>query len=195
MAVNKRTRYEVLKRDSHTCRYCGAKAPDVPLTVDHVTPTALGGTDDPSNLVAACRDCNAGKASTSPDAAVVEDVKEDALRWAAAIKLAAKNAELREAEADRYVWTFHDELIGYFPDHNSGEVRRRLLPDDWENSLSIFYQRGLPQTSVSRALAMTFVKRKDLGESGFFRYFCGICWKALSQIDEEASKIVRMGDD
>ncbi|WP_075737496.1 HNH endonuclease [Streptomyces acidiscabies] len=64
MAVSKRLRYEILRRDNHTCRYCGASAPDVPLRVDHVTPVALGGTDTPDNLVAACEPCNSGKSST-----------------------------------------------------------------------------------------------------------------------------------
>lgn len=64
MAVSKRLRYEILRRDNHTCRYCGASAPDVPLRVDHVTPVALGGTDEPSNLVTSCEPCNSGKTST-----------------------------------------------------------------------------------------------------------------------------------
>ena len=61
MSVTKRLRFEILRRDSHACRYCGAKAPDAELTVDHVPPTALGGTDDPTNLVAACRACSSSK--------------------------------------------------------------------------------------------------------------------------------------
>ncbi|MFF0055622.1 HNH endonuclease [Streptomyces microflavus] len=64
MAVSKRLRYEILRRDRFTCRYCGASAPDAPMRVDHVTPVALGGTDHPSNLVAACEPCNSGKTST-----------------------------------------------------------------------------------------------------------------------------------
>ncbi|MFE4420379.1 HNH endonuclease [Streptomyces sp. NPDC056817] len=64
MAVSKRLRYEILRRDRYTCRYCGASAPDAPMRVDHVTPVALGGTDHPSNLVAACEPCNSGKTST-----------------------------------------------------------------------------------------------------------------------------------
>lgn len=36
MAVSKRTRFEVLRRDGHICQYCGEKAPDVTLHVDHV---------------------------------------------------------------------------------------------------------------------------------------------------------------
>lgn len=39
MAVTKRTRFEVLRRDNYTCRYCHAT--DNPLTVDHVVPRAL----------------------------------------------------------------------------------------------------------------------------------------------------------
>jgi hypothetical protein len=75
MAVSKRLRYEILRRDSYTCRYCGASAPDVPLRVDHVTPVALGGADHPSNLVTSCEDCNSGKSSTI--AGLVADVLSD----------------------------------------------------------------------------------------------------------------------
>lgn len=81
MAVSKRLRYEVLRRDNHACRYCGRSAPDVALTVDHVVPVALGGSDDPGNLVTACRDCNSGKSASSPDAPIVANVADDALRW------------------------------------------------------------------------------------------------------------------
>ncbi|WP_078628685.1 HNH endonuclease [Streptomyces sp. NRRL F-2664] len=54
MPVSNRLRFEVLRRDRYTCRYCGGSAPDVVLRVDHVVPVALGGTDTPDNLVAAC---------------------------------------------------------------------------------------------------------------------------------------------
>ena len=57
MPVSKRLRYEILRRDNHACRYCGGTAPDVVITVDHVVPVALGGSDDAGNLVAACKDC------------------------------------------------------------------------------------------------------------------------------------------
>lgn len=58
-----RVRYEVLERDGYTCQYCGAKAPDVALHVDHIVPVAEGGTDDIGNLVTACEYCNTGKGS------------------------------------------------------------------------------------------------------------------------------------
>jgi len=59
--IRKSLRFEVFKRDSFACQYCGAKSPDVVLEVDHVTPVSGGGTNDILNLVTACRACNAGK--------------------------------------------------------------------------------------------------------------------------------------
>src|ERR1039457_6499184 len=100
VAVSKRLRYEVFRRDNHACRYCGATAPDVKLTIDHVVPKALGGSDtDPANLVTACEPCNAGKTSTNPDAPLVADVAQDALRWAKAL---TQSAEVMLAEQDRF---------------------------------------------------------------------------------------------
>jgi hypothetical protein len=52
---------EIFKRDGFRCQYCGAPAPDVRLAVDHVHPVALGGTNDPSNLITSCHTCNIGK--------------------------------------------------------------------------------------------------------------------------------------
>ena len=61
MAVSKKIRFEVFKRDSFTCQYCGRSAPDIVLNLDHVHPRSGGGTDDITNLVTACYACNAGK--------------------------------------------------------------------------------------------------------------------------------------
>lgn len=59
--LSKKTRFEVFKRDSFTCQYCGQSAPDVVLRCDHIHPVSDGGEDDLLNLVTACFDCNAGK--------------------------------------------------------------------------------------------------------------------------------------
>lgn len=56
-----KTRFEVFKRDSFTCQYCGAKAPEVLLEVDHVQPVVAGGDNDLLNLVTSCVNCNSGK--------------------------------------------------------------------------------------------------------------------------------------
>lgn len=188
MAVSKRTRYEVLKRDNHTCRYCHAA--DQPLTVDHVTPVALGGSDDPSNLVAACKDCNAGKSSSNPDASLVEDVKQDALRWAAAI---AKAAELLSSDTEeRYrlngeVQELWEKLcVGY-----GGKVWYR--PADWAETLDMFRSRGLPQPEILDAFWI--MQGKDgIVTPDRWRYFCGICWRKLDRIHEAAKAIIEVTD-
>lgn len=64
-SISKRIRFEVLKRDSFTCVYCGRKAPEVKLHIDHVVPIAKGGTSEIINLVSSCQDCNLGKAAVS----------------------------------------------------------------------------------------------------------------------------------
>ncbi len=54
-------RFEILERDKFTCRYCGKKAPDVVLEVDHIIPVSKGGTNAKTNLITSCRKCNQGK--------------------------------------------------------------------------------------------------------------------------------------
>lgn len=60
-AISKKLRFEVFKRDSFTCQYCGRKAPDVVLEVDHIKSVAEGGTNTILNLITSCRECNRGK--------------------------------------------------------------------------------------------------------------------------------------
>lgn len=71
--ISKKLRFEVFKRDKFTCQYCGRKAPDVILEIEHVKPVVAGGTNDMLNLVAACEGCNDGKgARLLSDTAVVD---------------------------------------------------------------------------------------------------------------------------
>jgi len=59
--ITKKIRFEVFKRDNFTCQYCGRKAPDAVLNIEHITPISKGGTNDIINLLTACFDCNNGK--------------------------------------------------------------------------------------------------------------------------------------
>lgn len=182
MAVTKRTRYEVLKRDNHTCRYCGATAPEVKLTVDHVTPVALGGSDDPSNLVAACRDCNAGKASTSPEATMVADVAQDAFRWAAAIRQAAAEAE---ADALRYVttheafvlaWREWDDPLDHLPGNCWGTI------DRWRDS-------GLSERAILESLDIARTNPRVRNQD-VFSYLCGIANNKICELHDRAKQLL-----
>lgn len=78
-------RMSILRRDGFRCRYCGRSAPEVVLEVDHIRSRRDGGTDDPTNLAACCRDCNGGKGGQSfddaPDSCTLEEWNK-ARRWA-----------------------------------------------------------------------------------------------------------------
>jgi hypothetical protein len=57
-----RRRREIFSRSDERCHYCRAKlALDGRWHVEHMVPRALGGGDDPLNLVAACGPCNLAK--------------------------------------------------------------------------------------------------------------------------------------
>jgi hypothetical protein len=60
-SISKKIRFEVFKRDSFTCQYCGRSAPDIVLEVDHIIPVAKNGTNDIYNLITSCFECNRGK--------------------------------------------------------------------------------------------------------------------------------------
>lgn len=186
MAVSKRTRYEVLKRDNHTCRYCGASAPDVKLTVDHVTPVALGGTDAPDNLVAACRDCNAGKASTSPDAATVADVKATDLKWAGAIRRVAQARARQRKKVDDYVERFWVQW-GTWTGAMSGKPWP--LPPNWESSIRRFYEVGLPIDDLCECVDIACGNNRVEPDERF-RYFAGCAWRTVTEIQDAAKQML-----
>lgn len=74
--ISKRMRFEVFKRDSFTCQYCGKKAPDVVLEVDHIEPISKGGKTVMLNLVTSCYKCNRGKSNIKlSDNSVIEKQK------------------------------------------------------------------------------------------------------------------------
>lgn len=188
MAVSKRLRYEILRRDSYTCRYCGASAPDAVLTVDHVTAVALGGTDTPDNLVASCEPCNSGKSSNTTDAALVANVSEDALRWAAAMKQAADDLREQHAPKIAYRETFRKSWIGWTRQDGWKTVHVDL-PDGWKGSLDSFFGAGLPQEVwpdiIEKAMTNPTVRVDNT-----FRYACGIAWRMVKELQERAREIV-----
>lgn len=83
-----RAGYIILERDGFRCVYCGYSPVDgdnVVLTIDHIYPVALGGTDRADNLVACCESCNFQKQAKSlgPDAhhRLAVQVRERNQRW------------------------------------------------------------------------------------------------------------------
>ena len=68
------SRKNVIKRDNHTCQYCGSK--DGSMTVDHVIPRIYGGKDTWENLICACMKCNNIKGNRLPEQAGLRLLKQ-----------------------------------------------------------------------------------------------------------------------
>jgi hypothetical protein len=60
-AISQKTRFEVFKRDSFTCQYCGRMAPEIVLNLDHIHPVSKDGDENVFNYITSCFDCNSGK--------------------------------------------------------------------------------------------------------------------------------------
>ena len=177
-AISKRLRYEVLRRDSFACYYCGATPPDVKLVVDAVVPEALGGSHkDPANLVTACEPCNSGKTSSSPDAPLVAAVADDAAEWAEAKAAAAEemrsSVQAREATAEQFDSWWDRELPGCW------------RPDDWDRSVAYFLDAGLPVDVLRDCLRIAARSQAARGQK--WRYMCAVAWNRIKEIQERAS--------
>lgn len=188
MAVSKRLRFEVFTRDDHTCRYCGADAVSAVLTIDHVQPVALGGSDVPSNLVTACADCNAGKSSVPPNSQTVEDVAEDAMRWSAAMQQAAQEMARGLAVSKEY----EDAFLSKWESYNYG---RDEIPVpyslDWRTKIRSLYEIGLPLDVLLESVEIAMASKAS--PESTFRYFCGVTRNKVQALQERARDLIEGG--
>lgn len=60
---------KLLRRDRHTCAYCGGVFDERDLQCEHVLPASRGGPWSWTNLVTACAPCNGRKAARTPEEA------------------------------------------------------------------------------------------------------------------------------
>lgn len=192
MPVTKALRYEILRRDNHACRYCGATAPDVKLTVDHVMPVALGGKTAADNLVTACADCNAGKKATPPDAPLVEDVRQDALRWARAMRAGADIQRAVRHEIDEQCTDFMHWWLGHNDRDPIKDYDAAPLPADWKNSIKGFLEAGFDLDDLRHGVDIAFAA--PVAPWSTWRYFCGVMWRTLGERQEIARGLLETGD-
>lgn len=178
MAVSKRLRFEILRRDNHTCQYCGEKAPDVTLHVDHVVPVTLGGSDKPDNLVAACKDCNLGKTSVPAGAPLVAAVGKMAAAYA--LDLTERMTLIRAdiEQGDEYVEEFTEVWDRW---KYRGTEKTVPLPHDYKTSLYRWAKMGVPISLVERAIGIAMTKDGLRNEFPEFTYMAGIVWRTLDE--------------
>ena len=177
MAISKRTRFEVFKRDGFICQYCGGTPPGVVLEVDHIFPvhpknkSEDPGSDTVDNLLTACKDCNRGKANVSlgvcPDlmAHQLEILEEKRQQLQAYQRILSANERRIAKDIEKINSIYSSEYPGWSFSDNFKTV-----------SLRTFLQR-LPRQEIEEALILAI--RKRLNKDRVIRYFCGICWKKI----------------
>ncbi|GAA0696228.1 HNH endonuclease signature motif containing protein [Dyella marensis] len=171
--LSKRIRFEVFKRDSFACQYCGAHPPETVLHVDHIVPVADGGQNDMDNLVTSCDTCNLGKgaislqsvpASLESRAADVAE-REEQIRGYAEV-MAAKRERIHDQ-----AWDVADIFIDHF--------RLDGIRKDWLQSIKQFVEKiGVDECIRAMEIA---VARKAYSKGPCFMYFCGICWNIVRE--------------
>lgn len=172
--MSQKLRFEVFKRDGFKCQYCGAHPPAALLEVDHIHPVALGGDNDPDNLITACLPCNRGKSAVP--LTVVPQSLED------------KAAEVAEREA---------QIKGYTEIMNA--ARERLEQDVWR---AIEYWQG--EVESVRHETFTTIKRfverlgvhevmdaidimhnaRIRGARHQLKYIAGVCWNKIRRLEQ-----------
>lgn len=174
MAISKRTRFEVLRRDNYTCRYC--RSEENALTVDHVTPVALGGTDAPNNLVAACRDCNAGKASNAPGEQTLSMLTDAQIAYekARAVVMA------REEKAARAKRKVYKQFLAAW----RTAVPYIDPPADWRGSVAIWIGRGMSIERIIDAIHIAGGKT-HLPDRAIYPYMAKIVWNWLTELEDQ----------
>ncbi len=171
MALSVRTRFEIFKRDSFICRYCGKKSPDVVLEVDHIIPKAEGGADDEMNLITSCWECNRGKADVPLSLIMTGEEPHDK-----AIEHLEKQRQLAEyntiIERDRHAR--HEEawaLIRYWKEEQGETIPEEMTIDrqdfTWLSNALRWCPREVVRNFMDAALERGMTKN--------FKYVAGCC--------------------
>lgn len=177
--ISKKLRFEVFKRDSFTCQYCGSTPPSVILHVDHIHPVADGGCNNIDNLITACLPCNLGKSAT-PLTSIPKNLKDKCAEVAEREAQIRGYNEILTARANRIeedAWKVAAAIEGldYVESFNRADFE----------SIKRFIDR-LPTAEVIAA-GHTACAKGLRSSNRTFKYFCGICWAKVRE-EEDGSR-------
>jgi hypothetical protein len=172
--ISQRIRFEVFKRDSFKCQYCGRSAPEIILEVDHITPVAKDGDETILNFITSCRECNQGKgprelsdqSAVQKQRAQLEELNERRLQLEMMLEWRKGLLELEQITADvaiREMESAVSRLYGaYLTDQGIHGVRR------WVKTY------GLQNVLDSIAPAESQLRKKKSDVDDFFNLVGGI---------------------
>lgn len=168
--ISLRVRFNIFKRDSFTCQYCGKTPPSTVLEVDHLIPVSKGGENIDDNLITSCFDCNRGKSDINltelpqTTAQKLESIKERELQYKEYQKLLLSI----DSRVNREVEVVNDKFKVYFPGN--------IFTERFKTSVKKFIDKlGLVCVLGCLDLACTRIYDAEKATS----YFCGICWNKI----------------
>lgn len=181
--MQQKLRFEVFKKNSFTCHYCGNKPPRVILEVDHIIPRIEGGLDEIENLVTACFKCNRGKGKR-----MLTELSPEL----------QKNADLLKEKKEQLeaFYKYQQEI-----DSLSKEAVE-IVDSYWlEVSDGKYHLRGPERSTIKRFLRSFSIEEikeaidlstRIRGSEARFRYLCGILHnKRLQNEDPEVYELIK----
>lgn len=187
MALSKKTRFKVFKRDNFICQYCGKGPPKTILEVDHVVCKKDGGKDDLFNLTTSCFACNRGKGGTSvsnrniknclkKELATLKEEKEQILAY---YDFLEKKQELEEDKTMIFQKAWMSESEG----------KNKLTKSGLFDIQKLAKKHDI--TDILQAIKITWIKPWD-ENNGAFRYMCGVLKNIQTEKDDpEKAKIIK----
>lgn len=188
MAISKKTRFEVFKRDGFKCQYCGQTPPSVTLEVDHINPVSKGGEDDINNLITSCFDCNRGKSN---------------IELKRIPNTLQQNREILEERENQYI-EYH-KLLAKINRRIDADIRKVVLvfEEYYENkTIKPEFKKGTIKPFIDKLNLYEVISAMELAcakfpngkrvwdhgrgwwnpEEAALKYFCGICWNKIKGI-------------
>ena len=170
VALSKKQRFNVFKRDCFACQYCGATPPGTVLEVDHIHPVSQGGKNVIDNLITACFDCNRGKGAGLLSS-VPESVADRALIVAEKMEQLKAYEKLLKSKQKA-----EENAIDEIQDVFQVEFPNRSFQPKFRESVRDFLQQ-LP--AIELAGYMRKAAGKCVTADDAAKYFCGICWNVI----------------
>lgn len=214
-SLSKKVRFEIFKRDSFKCQYCGESSPDVVLEVDHIEPVSKGGTDDITNLITSCFDCNRGKSNTklSDDSAMkmqvkqLEELNERRSQLEMMMEWKKELVKFDEYEVDMFLEYWDELLDGDYSINENGRSKVKkwlkkfdieVLMDSANNSVNHYLEVGEDGDYTSESVEKTFnyipriAHYKTNGRESYMKdlfYIRGILKNRLHYVNEKKAII------
>lgn len=173
MAITKKMRFDIFKRDCFTCQYCGGTPPKVVLEIDHIHPKSKGGDNKEDNYLTSCFDCNRGKSNRSltniPQTLKERTsvLKEKSTQMQEYNKFMSIIQKQKEKAIDRICVPYEAK----FPDYTLADIFK-------ETTLSMFLNK-LNEEEIIEAMQIACSRFNT--SYNIVKYFCGICWTKIRE--------------